>query len=81
MKTRNSFRFVETGKKKFEIYRTECSYIKPVKFAAGLIDDVDKSTQLPVKAVHVPLVDQLRIYFEIFGVFKKIMDYEAKINQ
>lgn len=80
-KEKNLFVKFSTEKKWSAIYRQQCSYKDPIKFTVALIDDTRNETQVAVKAVHVSLAEQLKIFLQIPGLFHEIQKYERKINK
>lgn len=73
--SRNPLKELSSEKKRFSIYRKECSYLDPQKFTASL------HNEKKIQAVHLSLSHQLKIFLEIPGLFKEIVKYENKINK
>lgn len=71
--SRNPFKNFLTEKQRFAIYRHECSFLDPIKFTVAI-----SQSQKPITAVHLPLINQLKIFFEIPGLLQEILNYEEK---
>lgn len=73
---KDPFKNVLTEEQRFAVYRDKCDFIDPISFTAGLLDN-----RIKLKAVHIPLEHQLKIFWEIPGVFNEMREYEKEINK
>lgn len=78
---RNPFRKLRTEKQRFTTFRKKCFYKDPFEFTVALKDNAQNLTQTHVTAVHLPLIYQLQVFFEIPGLRREVLRYNYTVNK